>query len=169
MKILQIAIVLISCCAASVMGQTPKYPQPILAPEAHVFGYAFDRDDKQMVINYIFQEAQEFDERYGLAIVKFNGHYGVINPGGSFVIDPIYEDIILNPDYGTYTVRLNSKCGVVNRGGDIIHAIKYDNIGATTDGWYEGELDGTWLYFAPDGRVTDSMSKYLEWKRPRPQ
>lgn len=164
MKCRMICAGLMICVAMMVFGQKVVYPQPILAEKDHVFGYAIDRDKNQLVLNYIYEEAGEFDESVGQAIVKFNGHYAVIDIGGTPILEPIYDDIAFIPEYKTYIVKLNGKTGVYNHHGQQVLPIKYDNIGATTDGWYEGENDGEWIYISPDGRVTSSFSEYLEWK-----
>ena len=58
-----------------------------------------------MVLNYIYEEANEFDANVLQAIVKYKGHYAVIDTGGGWILEPIFEDIHFNPDYNTYTAK----------------------------------------------------------------
>ena len=153
-RIILLAVLFFSCVAS--FGQKPKVPQPIIAEKSNIFGYAYDRDKKQMVLNYIYEEANEFDANVLQAIVKYKGHYAVIDTGGGWILEPIFEDIHFNPDYNTYTAKLNGKYGVYGTDGKLRLAHKFDNLGATTRGWYEGELDGNWVYVSPEGKITTS-------------
>lgn len=164
MKKFRIACAAATLCLCMVASAQKKYPQPIIAENADVFGYAYDRDKKQLVLNYIYESAGEFEASVGQAIVGLNGHYAVIDVGGNEILEAIYDDIIFNPDHQTYTVTVNGKSGVIDSQGHLVLPIKFDNLGATTKGWYEGMLDGEWIYAASDGRVTSDMSEYLKWR-----
>lgn len=158
------AIMLTAVCAFTAGAQNkPKYPHPVLAPHEQIFGYAYD-NDKTLVIGFIYEEAGQFDQNMGQAIVKFHGAYGVIDPKGTWAIEPNYDFINLNADHGTYTVKKSGKYGILGRDGKVIHTLKFDNIGETDADWYEGELNGEWVYVGPDGRITSDMSQYMKWK-----
>lgn len=164
MRRLIFCAVILTCATLTAISQKKVYPQPILAEKVDIWGYAIDRDKNKLVLGYIYQEANEFDETVGQAIVKFNGHYAVIDEGGSAVIEPIYDDILFVQEYQTYIVRLHDKSGVFSCSGQQIIPVKYDNIGPGSDGWYEGEHNGEWVYVHPDGRQTSDYTQYLEWK-----
>lgn len=150
---------IVAAIAFSAMAQI-KYPQPILAENDYKWGYAIDRDKKQMVIDFIYDEAEEFVPETGQALVKFGNYWGVIDVGGAWQLDPIYDDVHLCIEYCKYIVKKDGKYGVLEPNGDVVFQLKFDNISATSNGWYEGELDGEWVYAHPDGRITTSYSEY---------
>lgn len=163
---MKLRITLIAAGLLTALTMSAKYPQPILKTGAAIWGYAYDRDEKKMVLNYNYQDAEEFDDVTGLARVKINGKYYLIDIGGSFVVGP-YDSISMYSlgDDHNYVVGENGKEGVVSPKGSIVFPIKFDSIGSLLNGFYEGSLNGEWIYANPaTGEITSDYSVYESWK-----
>lgn len=146
-----------------VFGQNEViYPLPVLHEGTHIWGYAYNHDRKKMAINYMFDEANQFESASGLAIVEVDGFRGAIDIDGKFVIEPIYTSVSYQPYSNTYVVQKDEKYGAMNTNGDLIIPIKYDGLSAQQKpGWYEAIIEDDYFYIAPDGHITHDWSEYL--------
>ncbi len=71
----------------------------------------------QEVIPRRFGKAHEFSE--GLAAVRVEGIYGVIDPTGEMVIAPEYDEV--GPfEFGLARILVNNRVGLVDRSGKIV-------------------------------------------------
>lgn len=138
------------------------YPMPLLHEKIHIWGYAYNYDRKKQVIDYLFDEANQFESATGLAQVWMDGKTGAIDVNGNFIIEPAYDDIIYQPYSNTYVVVIDGKHGEMNKHGELIKPIKYDALSAQQKrGWYEYKIGDDYFYIAPDGHVTSNWSDYL--------
>lgn len=141
---------------------TVIYPLPLLNETSEIWGYAYNGDREKQVINYMFEQANQFESATGLALVRMDGYAGAINVDGEFIINPIYDDISYQPYSDTYIVMKDDKYGEMNKYGDLIKPIKYESlVPQQKKGWYEFKEGDDYYYIAPDGHVTSSWSEYL--------
>lgn len=56
-----------------------------------LFGYISNSYDNKNAIPCIYEEARDFDKKYGYAIVKYNGKYGMIDKSGNWKVEPIFD------------------------------------------------------------------------------
>lgn len=156
-----LAVLMLLTGAVPAAGQV-VYPFPLLHETKEIWGYAYNYDRKKQVINYLFDEANQFESATGLALVRFRGFAGAIDVGGNFVIEPAYDNISYQPYSNTYIVELGGKYGEMNRHGELIKPIQYDSlVPQPKTGWYEYKIGEDYFYLAPDGHVTTDWSEYL--------
>lgn len=166
---LRFTIIALGLLIATALPAQSKYPQPTLKSGSEMFGYAYDRDENQTVLNYIYEEAEEFDTATKLARVKKGGKYYLIDIGGSVAVGP-YDSISMYSlgDEHNYVVSENGREGIITPKGEIVFPIKFDTIGSALNGFYEGMLNGEWIYANPKtGEITTDYSVYENWKKQR--
>lgn len=156
-------ISLLCVISMSVLGQAEVvYPLPLLNETSEIWGYAYNGDRKRQVINYMFDQANQFEAATGLALVRMDGYAGAIDINGTFVIEPVYDDISYQPYSNTYIVMKDEKYGEINKNGDLIKPIKYESLAPQPKkGWYEFKEGDDYFYIAPDGHITSNWSEYL--------
>lgn len=151
------------------------YPLPVPKEGTlNLWGYAYNYDRKRLVIDYMFENANQFGSYTGLAQVVKDGYCGAIDINGNFVIEPIYDEIIYQPYSNTFIVELDGKRGEMNIHGELIKPIEYENLWSEQKkGWYGFTVGEDYYYIAPDGHVTSDWSEYLnapfeewEWDQP---
>ncbi len=106
-------------------------------------GYIDGSDYNNIVLDFNYDVASEFDKDYGYAIVSVSGKYGVINKNGDYIIEPVYNELSSYFDGFLYG-RKDGKYLVIDYEGkeyskDDYQIIKEDNIL-----YYR---DGTTLYY----------------------
>lgn len=94
--------------------------------------------DNQKISQFNFQEASSFGST-GLASFKKNGQWGFINIKGDIVIQPQFDDIIMNFGYPRLNENviavfgMKDKVGAVNQAGKIIIPAQFDEIRQEND------------------------------------
>lgn len=95
------------------------------------WGYV-DIKTKKVAIKPQFEASGKFYE--GIAPVKLNGKWGVIDKEGKFVINPQYENFLVNDltyrfqvfTNGIASVEKNGKWGAIDKSGKVVVDFKYD-------------------------------------------
>jgi hypothetical protein len=83
------------------------------------------------------------DDYYnGVARVKLNNKYGIINENGNEICEIKYDYCYnFNFDHNFAKVKLNNKYGYIDINGNEICEIKYDSIGVFIDGFAIVEIN----------------------------
>ena len=111
---------------------------------------AKSKDDFMQVVldNYSWVNrkiTEEYDYAYdffeGLAVVKLDDKYGLIDEAGNIFI-PIIYDFASNFFEGLAVVQLNDKCGFIDKNGNIIVPIIYDYAYSFKEGLAVVRLNG---------------------------
>lgn len=109
------------------------------------WGYMNPRGKIQ--IKQIFDQAMDFQAN-GIAVVSVNGRYGLINHGGNYVVEPIY-DSISDFSEGRAQVIDNDGFKIINTSGKVLTSKAYSFIGSFENGralFGEALGDGQYLY-----------------------
>ena len=106
-----------------------RFPNQLIAVKRHgKWGYC--DYNTQLKIPYLFNVITAFQK--GVAIVKNEAGYGLIDTKGIFVIPAQYEAMQwITPLF--LLVQLNDKYGIINRKGELIIPIQYNEITITPD------------------------------------
>lgn len=80
-----------------------------------IYKYGYLDKNGNVVIPPIFDEANFFCR--GVAVVKFNGKWGVIDRVGKWVVDPIYDSIYPSFMNGVASAELNGAVGIMEPDG----------------------------------------------------
>ena len=131
-------IILIICCASRVYSQSIKsetiyekkltsynYPVPyqVLEDGTNYSKYTYvDRKTKKQVISSYFDEAKLFYQ--GVAIIKINDLFGLINTKGDFLLPPVYNEIT-EVNNGVLGFRKGDNYGCITVDGKFITSNKY--------------------------------------------
>lgn len=158
-----LAVMLLLSGAFPVLSQEKiVYPLPVPHETNNMWGYAYNYDRKRLVIDYIFEAAQQFGHDTRLAQVVKDGYCGAIDINGNFVIEPVYDDLIYQPYSNTFIVVIDDKCGEMNIHGELIKPIEYETLSPLQKkGWYQFTVGEDYFYIAPDGHITTEWSEYL--------
>ena len=81
------------------------------------YQYGYVDKTGRVVVPLQFKEARRFSEN-GLAQVKLNDKWGIIDTAGNFVVQPQCDEISIWGDF--ICVKMNEKWGIVNRTGNFI-------------------------------------------------
>lgn len=81
---------------------------------------------------FVFEHAKDFSE--GLAVVKKNGKYGVIDKTGKVVVPFKYDNTKEVFSDGLLGVELKGKWGFIDKTGNIIIPIEYDTVDKFSEG-----------------------------------
>lgn len=124
---------------------TNLYPVSSKTATGVKWGYMNPRGKIQ--IKQIFDQAMEFQGN-GLAVVGKNGKYGLINHGGNFVVQPIYDSI---SDFSEGRAQVIDEQGfkVIDTSGKVITSKVYSFIGSYENGralFGEALENGQYLY-----------------------
>ena len=100
---------------------TKKYNE-----ESNKFG--FEDENGNLIIDYKFDDVQEFDKNYAIAAVIKNKDkkYGTIDKQGNWVIKPEYSYICNSEKYYLKACIDKNHCGVIDRFGNNITQMTYD-------------------------------------------
>lgn len=122
------------------------------------------------VIEAKFQDARPFNQ--GLAFVKNNGKWGVINEKGAYVIEPQFDDFKV--EFKNYTVfhndiaavMKNGRWGYINKTGKTIIDFKYNDADIFHEGLASVKLEDKWGVINTSGNIVsdfywDSISQFL--------
>jgi hypothetical protein len=99
--------------------------------------------------NFIYQEAYPFEK--GLAIVKMDDKYGMIDKTGKFII-PCTYDYINYPSGGLILVKKNERWGYINLANKEIIAPKYEVASPFIDGLAAIKQNNKWGYINTAGK-----------------
>ncbi|MBP6455232.1 MAG: WG repeat-containing protein [Chitinophagaceae bacterium] len=80
-----------------------------------------------------------------IAVVKHNGKFGAINRKGNYIIQPVWDDILLDEPGKPILVKKDSLYGYINRKGNILIPIKF----------FDGDLFSEGL-----AKVANNQNKY---------
>jgi len=104
-----------------------------------------------------YEEAGTFTN--GLAAVKIDGKWGIIDSEGSYVIDPVYEDIKLDPQ-GKYVcnysalAKVDGQYHLYDSKWNVINNFSCDDMDIPTeDGVFAFSSDGKWGFADTKGNV----------------
>ena len=115
----------------------------------------------------LFGPSFDFDEN-GLAVVKKDGHQGVIDRTGKFVIEPKFDAIYTNSGYeeevykyhvfdenGFAEVKVDDKHGLIDKTGKYILMPQYDEI------HYGNEYKTYWIELKGKWGLLDNTGKFI--------
>ncbi|WP_418936115.1 WG repeat-containing protein [Moraxella bovis] len=103
-----------------------------------------------VVIKPQFDEDSYFFE-WGVATVKKDGKYGVINKTGKVLIPFEYSSYILPIAKGIFMVEVNGKYGAISDDGRVLIPIQYDFISEFYHDVAKVELNGEIFYIDKQG------------------
>lgn len=100
-----------------------------------------------------YEAAEEFNESLGLAWVKLNGKWGVIDKAGKEVLAPKYDDKFnFSSKTGFAWVMTGTKWGLIDKTGKEIVAPKYDYIYVRNNGTARAKRDKKWGFVDEQGK-----------------
>lgn len=151
-------IILLLLLPVGVFCQNPPALIPYLTADG-VYGYT--NSQKKLVIKPRFENARPFTN--GLAWVKENKKWGLINAAGDWVYPPANEDAKPDPFSGPLTtVIINKQYGMINRQGKLlVPAVYFTFYGSLQDGLYLGYKSGGWDLINSAGKITGTINKDL--------
>ncbi len=116
--------------------------------------------DKQFewLVEPIYDYVGDFKE--GLAAVKLNGKWGIINKMGKVIVEPQY-DYINNLVEGLFRVALNGNWGFLDKTGKVVVEIKYRGASDLSEGLARVQLNNKWGFVDKTGKVVVEI-KYRE-------
>ena len=79
-----------------------------------------------------FDEISEFNDQ-GLATVKLNGKFGLINNEGKLIIEPQFHQLQAEPNNGLFAAGNNGQWGLINLEGQWVVEPKFDNLQFVSD------------------------------------
>lgn len=95
--------------------------------------YGYINKDGEVIIPFKFTRAYDFNE-FGLAIIKENNKFGLIDIKGNYNVNPQFDNI--NPyKEGRAIYTEKSKMGVLDEKGNKLRDVVYDYIGNYNDGY----------------------------------
>jgi len=100
----------------------------IKAYNAKTKKFGFKDEKGEVIINYKFDEVQEFDKNYAIvAVLKDkNKKYGTIDKSGNWVIKPEYSYICNSKKYYLKACLDKNHCGVMDKFGNRITQMTYN-------------------------------------------
>lgn len=130
-----------------VMGDAHKYT---FSPGTNLLGY-IDRNDK-VAIPRKFEIASSF--RDGLAPVRVNGKWGVIDTTGQFIIEPKYAEEFRFFE-GLAAVKIGQKYGFIDKTGNLVIQPRFSYASQFQEGLAAVQLqdDGQWGFIDHTGKL----------------
>ena len=130
--------------------QSPKTYKVIIAVNTpHGVGYFADSEGNEL-FNKQFEEVCDFSK--GLAPVKQDGKWGLINTKGEGVIPCIYDEATWFSE-GLARVGQNDKWGFINTQGEVIAPCIYDNAWDFSEGLARVKQNDKWSIINKEGKV----------------
>jgi len=104
----------------------------------------------------------------GLAWVKKNGKFGIIDEAGGEVVPPLYDNAIFFQE-GMAQVKYMDKWGFIDKSGKEVIPVKYESAGAFSEGLANVRLNGKWGFIDKSGNIVipimyDNASRFSEGK-----
>ncbi|MCC8019841.1 MAG: WG repeat-containing protein [Rikenellaceae bacterium] len=96
-----------------------------------------------------FGDAGDFTE--GLARVEYEGHYGMIDRDGRFVIEPVFDALEIDGETNRVILNLDGEYGLADRSGRMVTPFDYDSIHGSSEGIFQVQKDGRFGYMTRDG------------------
>ncbi|MCC8034793.1 MAG: WG repeat-containing protein [Rikenellaceae bacterium] len=90
--------------------------------------------DSRVRIAGPFTAASDFRE--GIAAVEVASGAGLIDTGGNFVLEPIFDDVELDISANRIIVTVDGKSGIMTRTGEKVTEIEYDHILPEREGFF---------------------------------
>lgn len=124
--------------------------------------YAIEKDEKLALFNkktrklssYKYDEISEFETvgNSKIAIVGIGGKYGYIKEDGSYLLQPVYDDI--SGFLGGYSIITKDNLkGFINTKGQVVLEPKYRDIEDFINGMAVVEIDGKYGYIKTNGLI----------------
>ena len=110
--------------------------------------YGFKKDGV-IVIPAIYNYASDFSE--GLALVRLNGKFGIVDKTGREIIPPKYDEVRYFSE-GLAKVKLNDKYGFVDKTGKVVIPLKYEDAGSFSEGLALVRLNGKYGFVDKTGK-----------------
>jgi len=107
--------------------------------------YGYMNSKGHLVIDFLFSETTPF--KYGLAIVKFEGFYGIIDTTGNWIIDPIYSKLESFNQFSWFKgTKIHNENVVLHKAGQRLEATSYQMV-HNLDKWPYINSTDTYAYF----------------------
>ena len=110
-------------------------------------------------LKLLYDDVGDFYE--GLAWVKMNGKWGLIDKSGREVI-PCKYDYARDFSEGLATVRINGKWGYIDKSGREVIPCKYNDVGNFSEGLAMVQMNGKYGYIDKEGNWYDKKPTNLQ-------
>lgn len=94
------------------------------------------------------------EEEYGMFFISRNGDVGIAALDGSVQVEPVYEDLVWNPEKELFTALKDGKYGILYKNGKSRYPCIFDQVPVESERGYVEMWEGdTPALFIPDDRL----------------